>query len=344
MEPFYPLHAFVCDECFLVQLEEYVSPTRSSPSTPTSRRIPTSWVEHARRYAEMMIARFGLGAQSQVVEIASNDGYLLQHFVAQPASRCSASSPRPTSPRSRVEKGIPTVVRFFGLDTARRIADETRPADLLLGNNVLAHVPDINDFVGGHEGPAAAARRDHDGVPASAAADGREPVRHDLSRALLLLLVPRRCEKIFAASRPDASSTSRRLPTHGGSLRIYARHARTPRCRVAERVHGAAPARDRRRLRSASSATRRFARAGEGNEAQAARVPDRGQARRARRSSATARPARATRCSTTAASAPTSSTTPSTRNPYKQGKFTPGHAHSDPAAGKRSARRGPTTC
>src|SRR6185437_11524531 len=148
MEPFYPLHVYVCDNCFLVQLLEYVSPDRIFSDYAYFSSYSDSWLKHAQNYAEMAIARFELDSKSQVVEIASNDGYLLQYFVqrgipvlgVEPAANVAAVAER---------KGIPSVVKFFGEQTARELVLRDKMADLLLGNNVLAHVPDINDFVGG---------------------------------------------------------------------------------------------------------------------------------------------------------------------------------------------------
>lgn len=147
-EAFYPLHVWVCHECFLVQLEEYVAPADIFSEYAYFSSYSQSWVEHARRYSEQMSARFGLGPRSKVMEIASNDGYLLQHFV-RAGIPCLGIEPAANVAEAAKEKGVPTVVRFFGLETARAIAREHGRPDLLLGNNVLAHVPNINDFVSG---------------------------------------------------------------------------------------------------------------------------------------------------------------------------------------------------
>jgi SAM-dependent methyltransferase len=150
MEPFFPLHVLVCDNCFLVQLREYVKPESIFSEYDYFSSYSTSWVEHARRYCEMIAARLALGENSQVYEIASNDGYLLQHFVRlgipvtgiEPAANVAAAAR---------EKNVPTIVEFFGMDFARRLVSEGQRADLIIGNNVLAQVPDLNDFVGGME-------------------------------------------------------------------------------------------------------------------------------------------------------------------------------------------------
>src|SRR5271168_4324148 len=146
MEPYFPLHVLVCNNCFLVQLREYVKPESIFSEYAYFSSYSTSWVEHARRYCEMIQARLNLGPNSQVFEIASNDGYLLQHFVRlgipvtgiEPASNVAAVAR---------EKNIPTIVEFFGTDLARRLVAEGKRADLIVANNVLAQVPDLNDFV-----------------------------------------------------------------------------------------------------------------------------------------------------------------------------------------------------
>src|SRR5271156_4065412 len=147
MEPFYPLRALVCSKSFLVQLEEFETPEQIFSAYAYFSSYSSSWLEHSRRYAEQMIERLGLGPQSNVVEIASNDGYLLQFFKERQISVLGIE-PAANVAEVALEKGIPTRVEFFGLQNARALAGEST-ADLLLGNNVLAHVPDLNDFVAG---------------------------------------------------------------------------------------------------------------------------------------------------------------------------------------------------
>ena len=148
MEPFYPLHVRVCEECFLVQLQEYVPPDEIFTEYAYFSSYSESWVKHARTYTDAMIERFGLTADSLVVEVASNDGYLLQHFVAQDVPVLGIE-PAENVARDATERGVPTLVEFFGVELARRLAEEGRRADLVAANNVLAQVPDVNDFVGG---------------------------------------------------------------------------------------------------------------------------------------------------------------------------------------------------
>jgi hypothetical protein len=148
MEPFYPLHVFVCEKCFLVQLQEYVSVESIFSEYAYFSSYSESWLVHAKAYTEKMIERFALGPESQVVELASNDGYLLQYFVAagvpalgiEPAANVAAAA---------LKRRVPTLVKFFNRELAAELAAEGKRADLLLGNNVLAQVPDLNSFVAG---------------------------------------------------------------------------------------------------------------------------------------------------------------------------------------------------
>jgi hypothetical protein len=148
MEPFFPLHVRVCDGCGLVQLPAFVSPEEIFTEYAYFSAYSTSWVEHARRYVEAMIDRLGLGADSFAVELASNDGYLLQHFLGTDV-RILGVEPAANVAKAAEERGVPTLVAFFGRDLAAQIVKEHGQADLIAGNNVLAQVPDLNDFVGG---------------------------------------------------------------------------------------------------------------------------------------------------------------------------------------------------
>ncbi|MEM8666694.1 MAG: class I SAM-dependent methyltransferase [Planctomycetota bacterium] len=222
-EAFYPLQVFVCDQCFLVQLPDSLSPTDifGTGDYPYFSSYSDSWLEHVRKYAEQTTERFGLNSDSSVMEIASNDGYLLQYFHQQgipvlgiePASNCAEAAH---------EKGIESVVEFFGCEVAEKIAIERGKADLLVGNNVLAHVPDINDFVGGMKRLLA-----HDGVITMefphlvklVAEVQYDTIYHEHYSYLSLLSV----ETIFAEHGLRVFDV-RELPTHGGSLRIYATH------------------------------------------------------------------------------------------------------------------------
>src|SRR6267142_2224019 len=148
MEPFYPLRVYVCERCWLVQLEAFTAPESIFSNYAYFSSFSDSWLQHAKAYVEMAVQRFNLDVTSRVIEIASNDGYLLQYFVAQgipvlgiePAENVAAAAQ---------QRGIQTLVRFFGEDLAKHLVAHGTQADLVVGNNVLAHVPQLNDFVGG---------------------------------------------------------------------------------------------------------------------------------------------------------------------------------------------------
>jgi hypothetical protein len=148
MEPYFPLRVLVCDDCFLVQLKEYVGPESIFEEYAYFSSYSTSWVEHARQYCHMVATRFALGADSLVVELASNDGYLLQHFGPLGVPVLGVE-PAANVARTAIDKGVPTRVDFFGARLAQELVAEGRLADLIVGNNVLAQVPDLNDFVAG---------------------------------------------------------------------------------------------------------------------------------------------------------------------------------------------------
>jgi len=148
-EVFYPLKLYVCDNCFLVQIDEYKdSKEIFSHNYAYFSSYSTSWLEHAKQYVEMIIARFGFDKNSQVIEIASNDGYLLQYFQLKQIPILGIE-PATNVARSAQEKGVETIEDFFGKNLANRLASQDRMADLIIGNNVVAHVPDVNDFVAG---------------------------------------------------------------------------------------------------------------------------------------------------------------------------------------------------
>jgi C-methyltransferase C-terminal domain/Putative zinc binding domain/Methyltransferase domain len=222
MEPFYPLHAYVCDRCFLVQLQEFVTPDEIFTEYAYFSSFSSSWVEHARRYAEMMIDRFTLGASSKVFEIASNDGYLLQHFAARGVPVLGIE-PAANVAKVAIDKGMPTTVRFLGRHTAAEIAAEHGRPDVLLGNNVLAHVPDINDFVGGMKILLAAGgviTMEFPHLMRLMAENQFDTIYHEHFSYLSFVTV----ERIFAHHGLTLFDVEE-LPTHGGSLRIYGRHS-----------------------------------------------------------------------------------------------------------------------
>jgi hypothetical protein len=147
-EKFYPLHAYVCENCFLVQLEEFETPQAIFSDYAYFSSYSVSWLQHSKNYVEMITERLGLTSKSQVMEVASNDGYLLQYFLEK-GIPVLGIEPAENVAKIAEAKGIKTLAEFFGVETAKKITESEKKADLLIGNNVLAHVPDINDFVDG---------------------------------------------------------------------------------------------------------------------------------------------------------------------------------------------------
>ncbi|HEY2570258.1 MAG TPA: class I SAM-dependent methyltransferase [Solirubrobacteraceae bacterium] len=220
MEPFYPLRALVCARCFLVQLEEFETPEQIFSDYAYFSSYSTSWLEHSRRYAEQMIERLSLDGDSKVVEIASNDGYLLQYFADRQISVLGIE-PAANVAEVAVEKGIPTVVEFFGEEVARQLAGEGS-ADLLLGNNVLAHVPDLNDFVAGMSvllKPGGVITMEFPHLMRLMQDNQWDTIYHEHFSYFSFLTV----SAVFAAHHLRVFDVQE-LPTHGGSLRIYAAH------------------------------------------------------------------------------------------------------------------------
>ncbi|HST34330.1 MAG TPA: class I SAM-dependent methyltransferase [Solirubrobacteraceae bacterium] len=221
MEPFYPLRALVCGKCFLVQLEEFETPEQIFSDYAYFSSYSSSWLEHSRRYAEQMIERLGLDERSQVVELASNDGYLLQFFRERQISVLGVE-PAANVAEVAKEKGIPTVVEFFGEDVARSLAGESA-ADLLLGNNVLAHVPDLNDFAAGMKvllKPGGVITMEFPHLMRLIEENQWDTIYHEHFSYFSFLTV----SAVFEAHGLRLFDVEE-LPTHGGSLRIYGAHA-----------------------------------------------------------------------------------------------------------------------
>jgi SAM-dependent methyltransferase len=220
MEPFYPLRALVCERCFLVQLEEFETPQHIFGDYAYFSSYSTTWLEHSRRYVDAMVERWGLDASSHVVEIASNDGYLLQYFREQQVPVLGIE-PAANVAKVALQKGIPTLVEFFGVDTARSLSDESS-ADLLLGNNVLAHVPDLNDFVGGMKvllKPRGVITMEFPHLMRLMADNQWDTIYHEHFSYFSFSTVSR----VFEAHDLRLFDVEE-LPTHGGSLRIYGCH------------------------------------------------------------------------------------------------------------------------
>jgi SAM-dependent methyltransferase len=222
VEPFYPLHAYVCESCFLVQLQEYVSPNEIFSEYAYFSSYSDTWLQHAKNYTDLMVDRFKLAERSSVVEIASNDGYLLQYF-ADKGIPVLGIEPAANVAEAAVKKGIPTRVEFFGDELAHKMAAEGRHADLLLGNNVLAQVPDLNGFVKGMKillKPRGVITMEFPHLMRLMDENQFDTIYHEHFSYFSLLTV----ERIFAAHGLTLFDVDE-LPTHGGSLRIYARHS-----------------------------------------------------------------------------------------------------------------------
>lgn len=220
-EPVYPLHVRVCHECFLAQLEEFESPKHIFSDYAYFSSYSESWLDHARRYAEEMVGRFGLDAHSQVVEIASNDGYLLQYFLRQGIPVLGVE-PATNVAQAAEQKGIPTLTEFFGVQTANEMRAAGKTADLLLGNNVLAHVPDLNDFVAGLKivlKPDGVITMEFPHLMRLISGNQFDTIYHEHFSYLSFTTV----EEVFAKHGLTLFDVEE-LSTHGGSLRIYAQH------------------------------------------------------------------------------------------------------------------------
>ena len=221
MEPFYPLRALVCGRCFLVQLEEFETPERIFSEYAYFSSYSSSWLEHARAYVEQMTDRLALDGDSHVVEIASNDGYLLQFFHERQVPVLGIE-PAANVAKVALQKGIPTLVEFFGRETARSLANESA-ADLLLGNNVLAHVPDLNDFVAGVKillAPDGVITMEFPHLMRLIEDNQWDTIYHEHFSYFSFLTVSR----VFEAHALRLYDVQE-LSTHGGSLRVFGAHA-----------------------------------------------------------------------------------------------------------------------
>ena len=224
MEPFYPLSVFVCGSCFLVQLKEYVSPKEIFTEYAYFSSYSDSWLAHARDYARRMIERFGLGAGSFMVELASNDGYLLRNFVAA-GIPCLGIEPAANVAKVAERAGVPSLVEFFGRDCASKLVARGPRADLIAGNNVLAQVPDLNDFVAGIEillAPQGVVTLEFPHLLQLIEQNQFDTIYHEHFSYFSLVTT----ERIFAAHGLELFDVEE-LPTHGGSLRVFGRRARS---------------------------------------------------------------------------------------------------------------------
>ena len=233
MESFYPLHTYVCGSCFLVQLQEYVSPKAIFSEYAYFSSYSEEWLEHAKRYVSMITGRLGLNGSSWVVEVASNDGYLLQYFVEKGIPVLGVE-PAANVAEAAVKRGVPTLVEFFNLETARRLVAERGGADLLIGNNVLAQVPNLNEFVESLRvllGASGVITMEFPHLARLMEWNQFDTIYHEHFSYFSFTTV----EKLFGAHGLRIFDVEE-LPTHGGSLRIYAGHVGDDSKSVSSRV------------------------------------------------------------------------------------------------------------
>jgi hypothetical protein len=233
VELFYPLHVRVCDRCFLVQVGDYVSSDHIFTEYAYFSSFSDTWLKHAADYVEMIVNRLNLGKHNLAVELASNDGYLLQNFVKKGIPALGVE-PAANVAKVAVEKGVPTLVKFFGRETAQAMVVAGQRADLVIGNNVLAQVPDLNDFVGGIRivlKPQGVATLEFPHLMKMMAENQYDTIYHEHFSYFSFITA----EKIFAAHDMILFDVDE-LPTHGGSLRIYARHKEDTSKPVGKRV------------------------------------------------------------------------------------------------------------
>ncbi|MEO8275457.1 MAG: class I SAM-dependent methyltransferase [Thermoanaerobaculia bacterium] len=219
-ETYLPLCVFVCESCWLCQLPECATPQEIFSDYAYFSSFSTSWLEHARAYVAAIVPRLGLGPASQVVEIASNDGYLLRNFVERGIPVLGVEPAANVAEAARAQ-GIPTEVRFFGREAARDLVARGFAADLLLGNNVLAHVPDLDDFVGGLEillKDSGVLTMEFPHLERMISGNQFDTIYHEHYSYFSLVAV----ERVFVAHGLELFDVEE-LPTHGGSLRIFAR-------------------------------------------------------------------------------------------------------------------------
>lgn len=244
-EPRYPLHARVCDRCMLVQVDDVVTPQELFSDYAYFSSYSSSWVDHARKFAETAVQHLGLGSDSLVLEVASNDGYLLQHFRGAGVPVLGVD-PAANVAQVAIEAGIPTDVAFFGVDAANRLAKRGVQADLLVANNVFAHVPDLNDFTAGLAIALKPGGVVSIEVPHLLRLIDRvafDTIYHEHYSYFSLMSA----ERVLAAHGLVVYDVEQ-LPTHGGSLRIWAGHgdvhrscsARLETLRAEEAAHGLA--------------------------------------------------------------------------------------------------------
>jgi SAM-dependent methyltransferase len=225
VEPFYPLHAWVCRHCFLVQVEEYVQPDRIFSEYAYFSSYSDSWLDHAHRYVDMIVDRLRLGVTSRIVELGSNDGYLLQWFVKKGIPVLGIEPAANVAAAARA-KGVRTMSLLFGRDAAPAVVAQHGLADLVIGNNVLAQVSDLNGFVAGMKillAPGGVITMEFPHLMPLMEENQFDTIYHEHFSYFSLSVA----ERIFSAHGLTVFDVEE-LPTHGGSLRIYARHVDDP--------------------------------------------------------------------------------------------------------------------
>ncbi|RJE48782.1 SAM-dependent methyltransferase [Dehalobacter sp. MCB1] len=221
-EYFYPLHAYVCDACYLVQLQEFESPQAIFEDYAYFSSFSESWLRHAQTYTEQMIHGFGVNQQMQVVEIACNDGYLLQYFVKH-GIPVLGIEPAKNVALEAEKRGIPIITEFFGENLAAYLVEKGVKADLLIGNNVLAHVPDLNDFVKGLKillNSNGMITLEFPHLLQLINGNQFDTIYHEHFSYFSLLTI----QKVFEHVELEVFHVEE-IPTHGGSLRVYVKHS-----------------------------------------------------------------------------------------------------------------------
>ena len=241
-EVFYPLHARVCSNCFLVQIGEFAAPEAIFRDYAYFSSYADTWLAHARRFAQNTSERLGLGPRSFVVELASNDGYLLRNFVDRQIPCLGIEPARNIAKRAR-EAGVPTISEFFGTKLARRLLAKGKQADLIVANNVLAHVPDLNDFIAGMKtllAPRGTISIEFPHLQRLIEGNQFDTIYHE-HFSYFSFISAERCLRAAGLTVFDVEE----LPTHGGSLRLHVRHAQDDRRAISAAARDLA-ARERR--------------------------------------------------------------------------------------------------
>ena len=232
-EKIYPLCAYVCDNCFLVQLPEFEKPENIFEDYAYFSSYSSTWLHHAENYVNMMIEKFGFNERNQIIEIASNDGYLLQFFKKKNIPILGIE-PATNVAKVAKERGIPTLTKFFNVNTANELKKENKLAELIIGNNVLAHVPDLNNFVKGLKillKPTGIITLEFPHILQLIQKNQFDTIYHEHFSYFSLLT----SQKIFSFHELTIFDVDE-IPTHGGSLRIYLKHSESENILINQKV------------------------------------------------------------------------------------------------------------